>query len=439
MKHSTLGPSGAHRWAVCAASVKASEGLPRKSSPWAKEGTMGHEVVALCVLNGVHHNRLDGFIRPAASDVGEPFEVQQDGEPVETMAFTQELADLVQPGLDWLATRRIEFIEVEQWGDLTKLLGPDPITGERQGGSLDLGFIEIETWFIVITIWDWKLGQEPVEVADNWQLSLYAWSFLDRNRDRIRELMRQYPDRKVIVRLAIEQPCVSGGGGFWYTTPEDLDSFGGWIKEKAALAQDAYLDLRPDDFNPGLKQCRWCAARENNKCEAYDKFMLKTMVDKLPALIEDVSHRAPPPELPTFLTPERRGWLLRHKSAIISWLERLHAQALDDGLMGLPTPGQKVISGRRAARKWRNEARARRALALAEMMGMLKSMYAPPELLTPPALETLVGKKLYEQEFQSLVTQGDGKPVLVDEDDEGEPLKPLVQRLPPITDDDIPF
>lgn len=409
---------------------------------------MAHQVVALCVKEAWRasddfpgENDFGGReVLPASRFVGQSFEVQQDGESVEEMTFTQELADLAQPGLDWIASRRIEFIEVEQWGDMTKILGPDPITGERQGGSLDLGWIEIDAWHITIVVWDWKFGQEPVEVKDNWQLQLYARSFVNRNSERIIDLMRRYPDRTVIVRLAIEQPRV-GGTSFWDTTLEDLAEFADWIAERARDVQAVYAGVaKADGFNPGLKQCRWCAAREHGKCEAYDKFMLRTVTDKLPVLIEDVSHRASPPALPAFLTPERRGWLLRHKRVIIEWLEQLHAQALDDGLKGLPTPGQKVIAGRRGARKWRDEAKARRYLALAEMTGEIASMYAPSELLTPPAVETMLGKARYK-EFESLVMQGDGKPVLVDEDAEGEPLKPLHLKLPPIADDSdqIPF
>ena len=42
--HAKLGASNAHRWLVCAGSVSAEEGLPDKSSPFAEEGTVAHEL-----------------------------------------------------------------------------------------------------------------------------------------------------------------------------------------------------------------------------------------------------------------------------------------------------------------------------------------------------------------------------------------------------------
>lgn len=49
--HSKFSASGAERWMNCPGSVALSEGLPDKSSPWAKEGTEAHEVLEK-VLSG---------------------------------------------------------------------------------------------------------------------------------------------------------------------------------------------------------------------------------------------------------------------------------------------------------------------------------------------------------------------------------------------------
>lgn len=401
---------------------------------------MTHQVAALCMEAAVNgRGEFDGSrVLPASHWVGvATFEVQQSGEPVEFMTFTQELATLVQPGLDWLASRRMIFCEVEQWVDLTHYLSLDPYTQERQGGSLDLGWVEIDDGSVVVTIWDWKIGQEPVDVFRNWQLMLYALGFWRRHQKRLEGLLASLANPGPLTfRLAIEQPRVAGGGDFYYLALVELLLFGDWICDRANEVVKEF-----DNFVPGLKQCRWCAVRENNKCEAYDKFMLKTMTDKLPDIIEDVSHRAPPPQMPRFLTPERRGWLLRHKRVIIEWLERQHAEALDDALRGLPTPGQKVIRGRRGNREWLVEAWAVENLKPRVAAGDIESVYKPREVISPARAEEQLGGKIFNRDFKGLIHQGPGKPVLVDEDDPGEALRPAESRMPdlPPIEDEIPF
>jgi hypothetical protein len=52
--HSRFGASATHRWMRCPGSVKATEGMPNPSSPFAQEGTMLHEVAAN-TLEGLPH------------------------------------------------------------------------------------------------------------------------------------------------------------------------------------------------------------------------------------------------------------------------------------------------------------------------------------------------------------------------------------------------
>jgi len=53
--HSRFGASASHRWMRCPGSVKATEGMPNPSSPFAQEGTMLHEYCANVLLG------LDNF------------------------------------------------------------------------------------------------------------------------------------------------------------------------------------------------------------------------------------------------------------------------------------------------------------------------------------------------------------------------------------------
>ena len=50
MPHARLSASSAHRWMLCAGSVRLSDGLPNKSSANAAEGTLAHDIAARCLI-----------------------------------------------------------------------------------------------------------------------------------------------------------------------------------------------------------------------------------------------------------------------------------------------------------------------------------------------------------------------------------------------------
>ena len=52
--HAKLSASGAHRWMACPGSVAAEDGLPDKSSSFAEEGTIAHDVMEKCQIGRAH-------------------------------------------------------------------------------------------------------------------------------------------------------------------------------------------------------------------------------------------------------------------------------------------------------------------------------------------------------------------------------------------------
>jgi hypothetical protein len=52
-EHALLSASGAHRWTNCPGSIKAAEGIPERTSSYAEEGTIAHEIAAHCVRGRV--------------------------------------------------------------------------------------------------------------------------------------------------------------------------------------------------------------------------------------------------------------------------------------------------------------------------------------------------------------------------------------------------
>lgn len=423
--HSTMSPSKAHSWARCAAGPRAQKGLKSTSSIWAREGTMLHEVAAECVRAAVHSRTgaFDSSLMLSPHDfVGKRIPVK-DGDPIK---FEREHVPLLQPGLDWISMQPIEFVLVEQWVDLTDWYGLDPVTGGAQGGMLDLGWVD--KWRMR-TIWDWKFGQEPVEVYDNWQCLSYDLGF--------NKLLRKWEIETDGVRFAIEQPRVAGGGDFWYASDAEVEAFADWIATRAIAAHEAWHDLRPGDFKPGLKQCRWCLAREHMTCKANADFMLKLLGDKMPDIVEHGELGVVDPGLPA-LDVEQRAVVLKHKAAIIAWVEDLHAMATRDAMLGIATPGLKLIQGRAGDREWLSETRAIEYLKPLIAADQIGDIYQPRKLMSPTQIEKQIGKKIFDRDFKRLVDRSEGKLVLVDESDKRDAVQPAINRMPDI-DADIPF
>jgi hypothetical protein len=109
--HAKLSPSGAHRWIECPGSVRMTAGLPRKSSPYAAEGTAAHQLAEMCLRNG----------KNAAEYLGTIIKTKEDGD----WNVTPDMAEAVQYHLD--EVRRIHNwlggdLHIEVRLDLTEIV-----------------------------------------------------------------------------------------------------------------------------------------------------------------------------------------------------------------------------------------------------------------------------------------------------------------------------
>jgi hypothetical protein len=400
MSHSTFAPSDSSAWMVCHGKINATWDIPESSSEYADEGSFFHVIASRALMQD----------RPASDFLGVSFPVNGNW-----FTFDDEMAGHMQPGLDWINEQR-GVLHVERWVDGTKWLGLDPKTGKLQGGMLDVGLYNSE----LITIFDWKYGAGVrVSAAHNTQLMLYAlfyWWNIARHRTNARDF-----------RLVVWQPRVSGGtDNIWRCDLEELLLFGRDVIDAVEKANGPSPELVP-----GHRQCYWCKRKEDpRRCSAYDAFNLKLLQLKLRDLDSDQ-----PPSLPTEkgITPERRAYLLKHKQMITEFLERLHADALDDAMAGRPTPGQKAVRGDRPNRQWADPDLIERVLR--NRVG--EEAYTR-KILSPAQLERIEGKKtvermstLFEVIGRPLIAQGEGKPVLVDESDKRPAIEPPINRLPP--------
>lgn len=219
-QHARLSASAAHRWMLCPASIKRSEGIPDKGSPYAQLGTMAHSVAAYCLRKGLN---ADAILDEFAEEVQfylDYVRSQWDG-PLDRAAIEVDLTP---------ALRRID---------------------RDAGGMADFVRYRPTTRELLVT--DLKFGSGvTVEAKGNKQLRVYALGAL--------LTMGVHPET---VRAVICQPRIDDKE---HRIKEDAFSaielldFAGDISLAAAQSR---LDNPP--VVGGEEQCRWCPA--NRTCD----------------------------------------------------------------------------------------------------------------------------------------------------------------------------
>lgn len=139
--HSFLPPSSADKWMSCFGWLKATEGLPFKSSIYAEEGTAAHELLEMTLRLGVAPSEMTSNI---------------------------DLALNIATVTDWLKkykgkSKSIDYY-VEKWLPWGKAINHPEL-----GGTSDLCVVSPHE----LVIGDYKHGVGIVEVLDNRQLMLY--------------------------------------------------------------------------------------------------------------------------------------------------------------------------------------------------------------------------------------------------------------------------
>lgn len=420
--HSERGPSTAHRWRRCKASVQASRGLPDEAGIEAAYGTVFHDFAADCLELGLDPQ---GF-------VGDSMIVPGHGR----IKFDQAMADNMLNGLDWLwaaadvpGAKMIveERVSLEEW------------VGPGEFGTTDAAIIDpLHNRLIVF---DWKYGQGvPVTPERNDQAMLYAlgtwssfarqmfWDWHEGQHEDWGALESGVPwEDDIEVIIVIEQPRAPGGGGDWTISMGEL------LAEGRRIRRDADETMLPNPpFNPGPKQCQFCKAAKFNTCEARARMLVEEVGADFDSLEDDFNLMAPV-ELhdKRALSPKARSQLILHAAQIKKFLDEIEAEARNDAEKGRPVPGMKLVPGRSPARKWKSEAKAK--VMLEHDFG--EKAYSK-KLLSPAQVEEETGKRVYQQRFRSLVDYGEAKPILVPETDKRDPLPDVTSDFDGLVDDE---
>lgn len=384
--HARLAPSSAHRWMHCPGSIRASDGIPEKSSVFAAEGTAAHELCSHCLTNKLDAGQFLGVVIDIeASGPGAMFSNKPPADGKTRFEVDEEMVDAVQVYLDTVRAHQVgeHETEVEQRLDMTHVHPEIFGTGDATvyaGGHLH--------------VFDFKYGKGVVvDPTDNPQLLLYGAGAVRRHHNRPLSAMT----------LHVVQPRAGGNPvKSWETDIVDLLEWEGTLRAAALATEADDAPLAAGDW------CRFCPAKP----------VCPTMREKVMNLAEaefgsdgegEISHLADPSSLPG----EKVAALLRNASLIKDWFraveEFAHAEASD----GRCPPGFKLVA-KRPSRKWKDE---EAALKYLRAYGMEDAdLHVDPKMKSPAQVEKTVGRKNASDIEHLWVKESSGTNLVPDED-----------------------
>jgi hypothetical protein len=403
--HSPRGPSTAHRWRKCAASVREERGLPDTAGVFAAEGTAFHSFGADCLEMGI----------PPHTMIGAKTVVPGFG----TYVMDQTMAGHMRVGYDLVMALSSDpgcKLFIEKKVPLDEWIGPGEI------GTLDVGIINVQKRRI--TTFDWKYGAGvPVSPEENDQGILYTLGLWTQWGE---EAFAGIAPEDIQVTIIIEQPRAAGGGGVWETTMARI------LETGRAIRKAADLTLKPDaPYAPSAETCKFCKAAYHNTCKVRAAFVLDSLGAKFDTLEGQISEIEPLDLRPLrALSPEARTQLVLNRKMIGQYLEQVHQEAMSDAEKGLPTPGLKLVMGRASPRKWRDEDKA--AILLEKELA--QAAYQK-KILSPTQAEEAIGKQEFATRFGALVQAGEPHPILVSAADKRPPVSTVHDKFDSIHDD----
>lgn len=233
--HARLGASSSAQWLACPGSIQMQEqyydfnpdAAAEEDRSAANEGEFAHEVADWCIKND---------ISPLKPECKEHFakindcNYNLDEVIVNVEKYFGYVGSIMQKAgsYDRYLEVRVDFSEWVTDGF----------------GTLDLGFVSKDSMYV----FDLKYGRWKVHAHENTQLMLYALGLYAQLSPAKQANIRNF-------HLSICQPRISYFGNYSIHKNELMD-FGSYAREgsKLALSKDPPLV-------PGVKQCKWCAAK----------------------------------------------------------------------------------------------------------------------------------------------------------------------------------
>jgi hypothetical protein len=384
--HSILAPSDSARWLRCVGSLYMSKGLTQLDAEYSASGSCTHWLAEWALTHP--GNDLDIWLgQEMTFGVNPPFKFVVDEDRLDRVrAYVAGVNR--EPGI----------LLVEQRLDTTPVLGvPDqeghsdsiklyPEGGVVKDGQLLRG---------VLSIHDLKDGHLIVHARDNTQLMIYLCAAM---------IQYDVTGEYNALRGCIHQPKLNHYDE-WTWSRAELLAFMDAIRPVAKLAYDLYHGkIKFDEvqhLQAGEDQCQWCPVR--GRCPARTRYIIELFQPII------AKHEINEKILSAILAiaPQVRDALSDYEE-----------EALRRAQCGAKIPGQKLVLGHKGPRRWSDPKSAETYLTL--VLPDDKA-YAPREIISPTQAEKLL-KDAYKP-LANMVTQSEGKPRLVPEDDSREELK----------------
>lgn len=333
-QHSRLSASGSHRWIACPGSILMEEGIIKQSTAAADEGTRLHKIM---------------------SDWGNGLISQSD--------IDLEDREILDPCIDY-----IESINGLKLHDLKV----DYSWALKEGfGTLDFMAWDPDTK--LLTIVDYKFGNQKVYAEKNTQLLLYAIGAIN----LIYAFLNEYCLK---IKLVILQPF---GGELiaeeWVVT----ESIFQIELDKITKAAERALSVTEDNLCENLiagDHCQWCAAKGN--CRVYSEYVMESITegfDDQRIIMRDKAR----------LDDEEIEKILNNLDIINDWIKSLKEHTMEKLKSGKHNFVGWILGESNTHRQWKNKDEAEEELR--KLVPPNKEIYKKT-LISPAQAEKLVSK-----------------------------------------------
>jgi hypothetical protein len=374
-------PSDFSRWGTCTASPAATAGVKSEQKSYAAEGTVAHELHAICLSMGLEPR----------SFIGDTIEVKDLGPSKIDADMAEAVDESIQYVNDHVPAHWERFVEHKV--DLSWLV-PD------QKGVVDLAAFDQENC-TELHILDYKHGKGVKVFAEkNGELMLHA---LGVTRDLMNSAQRSKLEKIV---LHILQPRI-GHLDRWELTKGELERFAVQVQGKHVEA----LDPEKRKFVPSIEGCRFCPIKHD--CRTLKESIFAKILDDPNGVGVELKD-------PDRMSPEELAGMHEWFDFIGAWATNAKDHMLKSALKGTVYPGLKLIKGRAGKNSWVDEDKAEQYMREEKKLEDFEIF--EQVLISPSKFETQVGKKnAGDLKKLKLVKQSDGSPQLVSEDTPGAP------------------
>ena len=367
--HAILAPSSAKRWINCTPSALLAEAAVSKSSVYAEEGTLAHEIAEHALTQ-----YLEGIYDPI---IDEALPIKD--EHLKNPLFSIDMANYIRDYCDYVIGENYEMQKadglsemfLERKVDVTDY-APDSF------GSVDVTLVSDKTIHII----DLKYGAGVKVTADhNEQMMLYALGALKAAASK--DITN--------IRMTIAQVRLDHYDTFEMSKGELFD----WAEKVLKPAAKAAIQGKGKQVIGSW--CGFCPVKA--QCRAQRDAILADF-DKKPE--------------PLLLSDEEVTDLIGKIDTYKSWIESVNKYVYDRAIQGYKWEGYKLVAGR-SSRVITDEAKIRQEL----LDEFLEDEVLNIKLKGIGDLEKLLGKKVFSARFGDVVQSRPGAPKLVPESAKG--------------------